>query len=62
MKTIPPPNIQREQSPILPCLNTVLPGWEQLPLERQRELVLSLAAMLVKRLAAAPTQPEVDDD
>ena len=29
-----------------------LPRWEQLPAERQRELVLTLATMLLKRLPA----------
>ncbi len=53
MNTIPPPAIRLEKITVLPTLNTVLPGWEQLPAERQRELVMSLAAMVVKRLATA---------
>ena len=37
-----------------------LPRWEHLPTARQRELVLTLASLLVKRLPdQGPTPPEV---
>ncbi len=37
-----------------------LPRWEQLPVARQRELILTLASLLVKRLPSQePTPPEV---
>ncbi len=36
-----------------------LPRWEQVPAARQRELVLTLASLLVKRLPRqGPTPPE----
>ena len=62
MNPVPPLIIQPEQSPTLPALNTSLPGWEQLPAERQRELVLSLAAMVVKQLTHFQACQEVKDD
>jgi hypothetical protein len=62
MNPVPPSIIQPEQSPARPALNTALPSWIQLPAERQRELVLSLAAMLVKQLATVRLPQEVDDD
>ena len=34
-----------------------LPRWEQLPTERQRELVRTLAALVVKRLPPRPLTP-----
>ena len=41
----------RPESPAPPCPPRLsLPGWEQLPAERQRDLVLTLAAILLKRL------------
>lgn len=40
-----------------PPLN--LPRWEQLPAARQRELVLTLAGLLVKRLPRPLPPPEV---
>jgi hypothetical protein len=62
MNPVPPSIIQPEQSPARPALNTALPSWTQLPAERQRELVMSLAAMLVKRLATSQLDQEVKDD
>ena len=45
------------QTPLL------LPCWEQLPPERQRELILTLAAIVVKRLPGQmPSQPEVEHE
>jgi hypothetical protein len=39
-----------------------LPRWEQLPLERQRELVMLLATLLLKRLPSQElTREEVSD-
>lgn len=35
-----------------------LPRWEQLPTERQRELILTLAALVVKRLPAPLPVPK----
>jgi hypothetical protein len=61
MTTIPGPAIQPEKTALSP-LNTILPGWEQLPAERQRELVMSLAAMVVKRLDTAQLPQAVSDD
>lgn len=62
MNTIPPPAIRPEKNTVLPLLNTVLPGWEQLPPERQRELVMSLAAMVVKQLDTVQLPQEVGND
>ncbi len=40
-----------------------LPQWEQLPPERQRELVMLLATLLLKRLPSQElTREEVSDD
>ena len=38
------------------------PRWEQLPLERQRELVLLLASLLLRRLAGQGLSKEVGSD
>jgi hypothetical protein len=62
MNTALTPVIWPEKRPTLPLLNTALPGWKQLPAERQRELVLSLAAMVVKQLATDQLPQEVGDD
>ena len=39
-----------------------LPQWEDLPPEQQRELVLLLATLLLKRLAGHTQSREVADD
>jgi hypothetical protein len=39
-----------------------LPRWEQLPLEQQRELVMLLATLLVKRLPGHPLTREAVSD
>jgi hypothetical protein len=62
MNTPPAPVIRPEKSIALSPLNTSLPGWEQLAAERQRELVMSLAAMVVKQLATAQLRQEVKDE
>jgi hypothetical protein len=62
MKTIPTPAIRPEKSTVLPRLKAVLPGWEQLTPERQRELVMSLAAMVVKQLDTVQLPQEVGND
>lgn len=42
------------------AIATPLPRWEDLPGERQRELIMTLAAILVKRLATQrQSRPEV---
>ena len=62
MDTIPPPATRPERNSVLAASKTVLPGWEELPSERQRELVLSLAAMVVKRLTTIQHPQEMSDD
>jgi hypothetical protein len=62
MNPVPLPVTQSEQGPAWPVLKTSLPGWTQLPAERQHELVLSLAALLVKHLSTVQLSEEVADD
>jgi hypothetical protein len=56
LPTAPCPESPARRDPPSPGL----PNWEQLPAARQRELVLTLASLLVKRLPSQrPTPPEV---
>jgi hypothetical protein len=50
MNCSPVPNIPPRGSILRIPPNDVLPPWEQLPPQRQRELIIALAVILVKRL------------
>ncbi len=54
----------RPESPTAPPVSRLsLPSWNQLPAERQRDLVLTLAAILIKRLPRPRlTPPEAPHD
>ena len=49
-------------SPVQIVRSDPLPQWEELPPEQQRELVLLLATLLLKRLASHTQSGEVADD